>query len=591
MNQRVLMIVFIVAVVLGGGYYAFQQLVSPPAEEAAGPVYATSPVVRGDISVGVEATGPLNPAQEGGIMVPGGFMPSGPPPSYVVQEVLAKEGDEVRAGQLLVKLSGSEMETQIETKEKKLRTDRKTLATLLGVPPDQVEGVEPGRGLTLRAPIDGRVVGLGVKEGQDLKQGQIVARVVDDSRFRLTARLTPGEIGRVGLGQRLFLRFDQFDNLVEVRAIEINPDPVPMAGSDLADSLPAFRSGDQPVYQFVYQVTLEGTNTGLIRPDMLAQVGAPAGDNVWFFRYYAKVEGYANEEQVLSGTDAIATRVHVHEMKRVRAGDALISLAGADARQMIEEKQGDIRELELELQQLRVRLNDLDVRAPIDGIVARIEARPGTTVHAGQWFGHIFNTSDMQMWVEVDDVDVLMVRQGVPVRVTVDALPGKTFDGKVEFVGTMGKDEKGITRYQVTIRVKGGPDLRPGMQAKAQIDAGSAKGVLLIPVEAVFEEDGQPRVEVLLPNGTAKVVPVELGLMNDRVAEVKSGLKEGELVITGSTADLLPSQRIKSNNLLPGGREGTDGQNSAGDNTGSGNTGNSGNAGEGGNAGGKTGGR
>jgi hypothetical protein len=46
---------------------------------------------------------------------------------------------------------------------------------------------------------------------------------------------------------------------------------------------------------------------------------------------------------------------------------------------------------------------------------------------------------------------------------------------------------------------------------------------------------------------------VELGLMNDRFAEVKSGLAEGDLVITGSTADLLPSQTIKSDSLLPGG--------------------------------------
>jgi HlyD family secretion protein len=48
----------------------------------------------------------------------------------------------------------------------------------------------------------------------------------------------------------------------------------------------------------------------------------------------------------------------------------------------------------------------------------------------------------------------------------------------------------------------------------------------------------------LNPDGTTKAVAVKLGLMNDRVAEVKSGLKESELVITGSSADLLPSQHI-----------------------------------------------
>ena len=51
--------------------------------------------------------------------------------------------------------------------------------------------------------------------------------------------------------------------------------------------------------------------------------------------------------------------------------------------------------------------------------------------------------------------------------------------------------------------------------------------------------------------------------MNHRVAEVKSGLEEGQLVITGSTADLLPSQRIKSNDiLLPVNEESDGSQNS-----------------------------
>ena len=90
------------------------------------------------------------------------------------------------------------------------------------------------------------------------------------------------------------------------------------------------------------------------------------------------------------------------------------------------------------------------------------------------------------------------------------------------------------------------------MQAHAYIDAGSASNVLLIPVEAIFEEDGSPKVEILNKNGTTKVVSLKLGLMNDKVAEVKSGLNEGDLVITGSSADVLPSQHIGTkDSILP----------------------------------------
>ncbi|HHY61046.1 MAG TPA: efflux RND transporter periplasmic adaptor subunit, partial [Clostridia bacterium] len=96
----------------------------------------------------------------------------------------------------------------------------------------------------------------------------------------------------------------------------------------------------------------------------------------------------------------------------------------------------------------------------------------------------------------------------------------------------------------------GSPELRPGMSARAFIEAGSAEDVLLVPVEAIFEEDGRSMVEVLNPDGTVKVVPITVGLMDDRYAEVKEGLQEGELVITGSSADVLPSQRIQGRDTL-----------------------------------------
>ncbi|MCL5676295.1 MAG: efflux RND transporter periplasmic adaptor subunit [Firmicutes bacterium] len=557
MWQRAVFILFVVASVVGGGYYGFVKLLSPAAKETKGPIYATSRVVRGDISVGVTATGPLNPTQGGGIAVPGGPGP-GPAPSasFVIEEVLAKDGDPVRQGQILVRLNGTDLEAQLKSKERTLETERKSLAALLGVPPSQLDDVDPSRGITLRAPIDGKVLGLTAKEGQEVKQGQVVARVVNDSRFRLTVWLTLGESGQLVPGQRVVLRFAEFDAFVPAEVTDVSPEPAPVAAKDLWEPTVGAPHQDQNAYALMYSATLEGTNEGLIVPGMRAYVGVPSGDSVFFVRYPAKVEGYADEQQVLSGANALVTRVHVREMQKVKEGAPLVSLAGADARDLMEERLDKVRQLEAEVQQLRTRLGELDVRASMDGTIGHIEARPGMTVQPGQWFGNIFDTAQMQLWTMVDDVDVLKIKQGAPVRVTVDAVAGKTFSGTVDQVAMMGKDDKGISRFQVSIKVQGGPELRPGMQAQAQIDAGSAKAVLLVPLEAIFEEDGKSEVEVLLPGGAAKVVPVELGLMNDRVAEVKSGLKEGDLVITGSTADLLPSQRIRSNGLLPGNGEG-----------------------------------
>ncbi len=585
-------IIIIAVIVVGGGYYAYRQLLPAGDDDSSAPVYATEPVTRGDIAVFVEASGPLNPSSGGGIQAPLS-MASGGPASYTVLETYVKEGDAVTTGQPLVKLDPASTKDLIRAREEKLNTDKRSLADLMGVSVDDLGNVDPSRGITLRAPIGGRVIGLNVEEGKELRRGEIVARVVDDTRFKATVKLVPAEYSQISLGDRIVLRFPDYDGFAEGVVTELNPSPVLEDTSKLPDSIGG--TGSKATgYQFVYWVTVEGTNPGLVAPGMMAQAGrvmgvpastpldqiAEKGGIVAFFRYYAQIDGYADEEQILSGADAIATKVYAHEMQMVKPGDPLVSLAGEDAQKVVSDLLDQVRQEESDLAMLYQQLDGLVVKASMDGIVGYIEARPGMVVQPGQWFGNIFNTADMAMWVQVDDVDVLLVRQGAPVSVTVDAVPGQTFEGIVENVGMMGKDQNGITQFQVSIRVKGGPELRPGMQAKAHIDVGSAQGVLLVPLEAIFEEDGKPKVEILLDNGQTKVVAVELGLMNDMFAEVKSGLAEGQLVITGSTADLLPSQRIQSDSLIPGGSSGgSGGGNGGGSGGGSGGSGGGGNSG------------
>ncbi|NLZ51982.1 MAG: efflux RND transporter periplasmic adaptor subunit, partial [Thermoanaerobacteraceae bacterium] len=95
MAQRILMIALIIVIVIGGGIYAYKELVPPPAQEAQGPVYSTKPVTRGDITVGVEVSGPLNPSRSGGIQAPGGRNYYEMPSSniqYTLVEILAEEG-------------------------------------------------------------------------------------------------------------------------------------------------------------------------------------------------------------------------------------------------------------------------------------------------------------------------------------------------------------------------------------------------------------------------------------------------------------------------------------------------------------------
>ncbi len=558
MLQRVFMIVVIVAIVLGGGYYAYKEIVPDPnATEADGPLYATKEVIRGNISVGVETNGSIQATSGGSIQVPGSHLDS---VNYIVKEVFIRDGDEVNAGDIIIRLDAPELLDEIKLTEERLQTEIEDLANLLNISPSEIHNINPAAGITLHAPISGRVVNLNVEEGDEVSHGQTVAMVVEDNVVNLTAKVLPSEFAGIEEGQPCYLRFAQFDSIVEGKVKKVIPDLIPEKATDLIDSITLAGDKSEHTYINVYWVEVELESEGLIRPDMLARVGfMPKGAdpenfnpyNANWTRYYAEVEGYANEERILSRAEAIATRVYVNEMQRVQAGDPIVSLAGEDARNIIREHLNTIRDYEDKLRQMYNKLEQLDITSPMTGIVAHINAEPGMSVQSGHYLGHIFNTEKMEMFVQVDDIQVLIIQQGAEVDITLPAMPGEVFHGEVTYVSTGGIDHLGMPRFYVSIELEGGQQMRPGMQANAYIKGGSAEDVLLVPVEAVFEEYGQYKVEVLRDDNQIEVVEVELGLIDNRYAEVISGLEEGDQVVVGSADDILQGRSIDNSTPLP----------------------------------------
>ena len=535
MVQRIIMIVLILVIVLGGGLYAYKELMPPVEKETQAPVYSTKAVVRGNISVGVETIGNLEPSNSGGLRVPGNRGMPGVGGQFIIMQYLVKEGEMVKQGQPVARHGSTDIETSVKEKSDELADKIKLLAEMCQVPVGQIDSLNPARGITITAPIGGRVTNLDINEGTKVELGHTIARIVDDTKFKIDAKLYPLELKKVEVGQKVVLKFPYFDGTYEGTITYINPNTVP------------YTSGEGFAQSFVHPVSIEGKNMGLIQRDMEVKIGIRDSSDSSFIYYFsntAKVSGYVSEERVINTLEAIATKVHVDNMAQIKKGDPIVTMSGTDIQDMVQKKLDEIRSLRAELRELSATIEMMEIKAPMDGIVAAFHRPEGDMVGPGEWIGHLYTVSDMRMWPMVDDLDILNVKQGAPVKVTVDAISGKTLKGEVTNVSTMAENINGISQFRVEIKVKGSEE------AKAYIDAGSAENVLLIPLEAVFEEDGKAMVEILKPDGTTQLVTVKLGLMNDRVAEVKEGLNEGDLVITGSTADLLPSQHIKSEGSL-----------------------------------------
>jgi HlyD family secretion protein len=241
--------------------------------------------------------------------------------------------------------------------------------------------------------------------------------------------------------------------------------------------------------------------------------------------------------------------------------------------------------------------------APIGGIVSYIAVRVGENVVPGiqgTVGSSIMTISDMSVVtaeVKVDETDIVSVKDGQPADVTIDAIPGKTFKGRVTEVGelailrTSGNASMTETTantqeardFKVVITLDNPPDtLRPGLSLTAKIQTAQEQNALTVPIQALAERSQKELDEAkngnsgsvtlaastsegassvkpdiqgvfVLRNGKAEFVPVQTGITGVTDIEVTSGLHEGDLIVTGSykaIRTLKPGSPVKIDNSI-----------------------------------------
>jgi multidrug efflux pump subunit AcrA (membrane-fusion protein) len=535
------MSVLVMAILIGfAGAYAYLELMPENDNNSKeGPIFSTEAVTKGDIKVGVETVGSLNPSRNGSIQVPGDRY-SASKYSYILKEIIAEEGDEVKKGDPLITLASTDIEKAIEKNRDDIELIQESLMDLTGLSMGKIENLNPRNGITINAPIQGRVIDLDLETGDSIKESQVIAQIIDDSNFIVEGTLSVSEASKFEVGSKVKLAFPYFSGELEGEVSSISSNNMPS------------NEGDEYGKGFVYKCEIIAENPGLIQKGMTVSIGYE--DESTGQIYYAKNDGevveFLDQENVLGTTDAIVTKVHVNDMEFVEKGSPIITMSGEDTRELIEDKLEELTELKREISDLETKKNEMTLTATMDGVVAQYYSEIGDTLETGDWIGRVYNTNDMMLWSQIDDIDILNVKKDAAVKITVDAIPGKTYEGIVEHVSTSGNSESGLTKFDVSIKVEGGPRLRPGMQANAYIEGGEAKDVLIVPIEGVFEEEGKTMVEILGENGLPKAKAIEVGLMNNRYAEVKEGLSLGDEIITGSSSDMLPSEHIDSEDTI-----------------------------------------
>ena len=142
----------------------------------------------------------------------------------------------------------------------------------------------------------------------------------------------------------------------------------------------------------------------------------------------------------------------------------------------------------------------------------------------------------MEMDGIVDEIDILLLSEGLVASVTVDALPGQALSGVVSEVAPAATIQQGVVTYRVRVRVQI-PDhvqLRDGLSAVADLILEQQLNVLLLPQQAIFGSFQAPTVKLQTESGIVEQ-PVVLGNSDDFWTEVRDGLQEGDLVVMQSS--------------------------------------------------------
>jgi HlyD family secretion protein len=213
------------------------------------------------------------------------------------------------------------------------------------------------------------------------------------------------------------------------------------------------------------------------------------------------------------------------------------------------------------VQRAQQNLAYTEIRSPIDGVVVERNADVGQTVAASLSAPQLFlianDLSRMQIVVSVDESDIASIRDGQPVRFTVQARPRERFTGRVEQVRLQSTTLENVVSYGVVVSVEN-PEMKllPGMTARVEFMVDSAADVLKVPnaalrfrpegtaapattaAEGARPSRGRPAQQVYtVKNGAPAAVPVRTGLTDGVMTEVEGpGLEPGVQVIAGMMA-------------------------------------------------------
>ena len=194
-----------------------------------------------------------------------------------------------------------------------------------------------------------------------------------------------------------------------------------------------------------------------------------------------------NKPMAVSFYGGTIKRVAVGVGAKVSRQDAIFYLDDSPLTLTVENLRLQRETAAKDLSDAKEQRENLVIVAPCDGVVATMDVAEGDAITSGALICSILQGEDMNLTIAVDELDVVDVKAGQEVRITVDAFSGVEYAGEVYKIAPVGTNSGGVTTYDVQLKFEAeGTGVRSGMNATGEITIASKENTLYVPVEALM---------------------------------------------------------------------------------------------------------
>lgn len=296
----------------------------------------------------------------------------------------------------------------------------------------------------------------------------------------------------------------------------------------------AAASQDVPQYE-TYSSTVEANVTNNVAPQSSSRIQA----------IYVEVGDYVSKGQVLAEMDKVSLVQAELKMKNDSTEFSRIEQLYAEGGV----SKSDYEAMELSYKVSRTSYQNLlentVLRAPVSGVITSRNYDRGDMYSMGSPIYVLQQITPVKVKVGVSETDYTRVHKGDQVEITADAIPGKTFSGRVNRI----YPTIDPTSHTFTVEIivpNTDREIRPGMYVNVKVTFGVNHSIV-VPDEAIVKQQGsgQRMVYLVQADGTAKCVIVTIGRHFGTSYEILGGLNEGDVVVTRGSSSLKDGVKVQ----------------------------------------------